>query len=138
MARERAVGLKDETWLEKQLANRPMTATSGNVASWACWTGIRSTALTTGPRRPGRQALNDKGRCLFRFLASLMTRDSYGSVTVRLEAGMATRVATATTRAWEYRGPPDHASSSSGSVSDRPAVGMLLGDPASHEPDGNG
>jgi hypothetical protein len=43
-----------------------------------------------------------KGEKPFRFLASLMMRDFYGAVTIRLEAGQLTHVVTEARRMWEY------------------------------------
>lgn len=44
-----------------------------------------------------------RGEKLFKFLASLMRRDFYGTVTIRLESGKVTHVTTETVRTWEYR-----------------------------------
>ncbi|KPK65818.1 MAG: hypothetical protein AMK73_01830 [Planctomycetes bacterium SM23_32] len=47
-----------------------------------------------------------RGERLFRFLASLMMRDFYGTVKTRFEAGKVTHVETATKRTWEYQELP--------------------------------
>jgi len=47
-----------------------------------------------------------RGEKLFRFLASLMMRDFYGSVTIRFEGGKVTHVETATRRMWVYQELP--------------------------------
>ena len=43
-----------------------------------------------------------RGEKLFKFLASLMLRDFYGSVIIRMEAGKVTHVETETRRTWRY------------------------------------
>ena len=43
-----------------------------------------------------------KGEKLFKFLASLILREFYGTVTIRFEAGKVTHVATETRRTWRY------------------------------------
>jgi hypothetical protein len=56
----------------------------------------RSAELSRSPHGP------ELVEGLFRFLASLMMRDFYGSVTIRLESGKVTHVARATRQTWEY------------------------------------
>ncbi len=48
-----------------------------------------------------------KGEKLFRFLASLILREFYGTVTIRFEAGKVTHVEAETRRMWRYRDLPD-------------------------------
>lgn len=48
-----------------------------------------------------------KGEKLFKFLASLILREFYGTVRIRFEAGKATHVETETRRAWQYKDLPD-------------------------------
>ncbi len=79
-----------------------------------------------------------EGARLLRFLTRLILEDLYGAVTIRFEAGKATDAESECRRMWQYEDLPDYVSSSSGSVSDRPAVGALVGDYASCEPDKNG
>lgn len=43
------------------------------------------------------------GEKLFGFLAGLMLRRFYGTVTIRLEAGKVTHVETVTRRLWRYK-----------------------------------
>ena len=47
------------------------------------------------------------GEKLFKFLASLMLRGFYGTVTIRFESGKVTHVETETRRAWQYKDLPD-------------------------------
>lgn len=47
-----------------------------------------------------------RGEKLFRFLAALMMRNFYGSVTIHFEAGKVTHVETATRRMWVYQELP--------------------------------
>ena len=47
-----------------------------------------------------------KGEKLFRFLASLILREFYGTVTIRFESGKITHVETETRRMWRYRDLP--------------------------------
>jgi len=47
------------------------------------------------------------GEKLFRFLASLILREFYGMVTIRLERGKVTHVETETRRLWQYRDLPE-------------------------------
>ena len=47
-----------------------------------------------------------KGEKLFRFLASLILREFYGTVTIRFESGKVTHVETQTRQIWEYRDLP--------------------------------
>lgn len=44
-----------------------------------------------------------RGEKLFRFLASLILRGFYGTVTMRFEAGKVTHVETETRRTWPYK-----------------------------------
>ena len=44
-----------------------------------------------------------KGEKLFKFLASLILREFYGTVTIRFEAGRVTHVETETRRMWRYQ-----------------------------------
>ena len=48
-----------------------------------------------------------RGKKLFKFLASSMLREFYGTVTVRFEPGNVTHVETQTRRMWRYRDLPD-------------------------------
>ena len=48
-----------------------------------------------------------RGEKLFKFLASLMMRNFYGTVTIRLECGKLTHVETETRRVWRYRDLPE-------------------------------
>ena len=48
-----------------------------------------------------------KGEKLFKFLASLILQEFYGTVTIRLEGGEVTHVENKTQRQWEYKGLPD-------------------------------
>ena len=51
-----------------------------------------------------------RGEKLFRFLASLILREFYGTVTIRFEAGKVTHVETETRRVWQYKDlPEEHA-----------------------------
>ena len=52
-----------------------------------------------------------KGEKLFRFLASLILREFYGSVTIRFERGNATHVDLKMQRTWEYAELPEGADS---------------------------
>ena len=56
-----------------------------------------------------------RGEKLLRFLASLMMRDFYGSVTIRFESGKVTHVEVQNRRMWEYKSLP---SSPPGDVQD--------------------
>jgi hypothetical protein len=47
------------------------------------------------------------GEKLFKFLASLMLRGFYGTVTIRFEHGKVTHVEVATRRMWQYNDLPD-------------------------------
>ena len=51
-----------------------------------------------------------KGEKLFRFLASLILREFYGTVTIRFEAGKVTHVEIETRQRWEYRDLPEQPS----------------------------
>ncbi len=44
---------------------------------------------------------------MFKFLASLMMRDFYGTVTIRMEAGKVTHVETETRKMWRHQNLPD-------------------------------
>ncbi len=48
-----------------------------------------------------------RGEKLFRFLADLMLREFYGSVTIRFEAGKVTHVEVETRRTWQYKDLPE-------------------------------
>ena len=48
-----------------------------------------------------------RGEKLLKFLASLMLRDFYGTVIIRMEAGKVTHVATETRRTWQYQDLPN-------------------------------
>ena len=48
-----------------------------------------------------------RGEKLFRFLASLILRKFYGTVTIRFEAGKATHVEMETRRSWQYGDLPE-------------------------------
>ena len=60
-----------------------------------------------------------RGERLFRFLASLMVRGSYGIVTIRFEAGKVTHVETQTRRAWQYKDLPEDVSKHSCAAAER-------------------
>jgi len=47
-----------------------------------------------------------KGEKLFRFLASLILREFYGTVSIRFEAGKATHVKAESRRTWQYKDLP--------------------------------
>jgi len=47
-----------------------------------------------------------KGERLFKFLASLVMRGFYGTVTIRFESGKVTHVTTETAQTWEYQDLP--------------------------------
>ncbi len=51
-----------------------------------------------------------RGERLFKFLAGLMLKQFFGTVTMRFESGKVTHVQTETRRSWEYRNlpPEDH------------------------------
>ncbi len=51
----------------------------------------------------------EKGQKLFRFLASLMLRRFYGTVTIRFEGGKVTHVEMETRRVWQYKDLSDQA-----------------------------
>ena len=44
-----------------------------------------------------------RGEKLFKFLASLMMRGFYGTVTIRFEAGKMTHIEIQNRRTWEYK-----------------------------------
>jgi hypothetical protein len=48
-----------------------------------------------------------KGQKLFKFLASLILRKFYGTVTIRIEAGKVTHIETETRRMWQYNDLPE-------------------------------
>ncbi len=48
-----------------------------------------------------------RGEKLFKFLASLMLRRFYGTVTIRFESGKVTHVETETGRTWQYKDLPE-------------------------------
>ena len=48
-----------------------------------------------------------KGEKLFRFPASLILREFYGSVTIKFDAGKVTHVETETRRTWQYKDLPE-------------------------------
>ena len=48
-----------------------------------------------------------RGEKLFRFLAGLMLRSYYGTVTIRFESGKVTHVETETRQIWKYRDLPE-------------------------------
>jgi len=47
-----------------------------------------------------------RGEKLFKFLATLILRGFYGTVTIRFEAGKVTHVEAEARRSWEYRDLP--------------------------------
>jgi len=49
-----------------------------------------------------------KGEKLFRFLASLILCEFYGTVTIKFENGKVTHVETETRRKWQYDELPSH------------------------------
>ena len=51
-----------------------------------------------------------KGEKLLKFLASLIVRQFYGTVTIRFEAGKVTHVETETRWMWQYKELPAHSS----------------------------
>ncbi len=53
------------------------------------------------------KAPTPRGEKLFRFLASLMVRRFYGTVTIRFELGKVTHVETEPSRLWQYQDLPD-------------------------------
>jgi len=57
----------------------------------------------------------NKGEKLFRFLASLILREFYGTVTIRFEAGKVTHVEADTRRTWQYKDLSEEMSGDSGS-----------------------
>ncbi len=63
-----------------------------------------------------------KGEKLFRFLASLMLRRFYGTVTIRFEAGTVTHIETATRRVWDYEHLPVGEYPGAASVVDPPSA----------------
>lgn len=48
-----------------------------------------------------------RGEKLFRFLASLILHQFYGTVTIHFEGGKVTHVATETRRSWQYGDLPE-------------------------------
>lgn len=60
-----------------------------------------------------------RGEKLFRFLASLMMRGFFGTVTIRFEAGKVTHVETETRRTWEYKDLPEEGASAPGAARNR-------------------
>ena len=50
------------------------------------------------------------GEKLFRFLASLILREFYGTVIIRFEGGKVTHVETQTRRMWQYKDLPEEMS----------------------------
>ena len=53
-----------------------------------------------------------RGEKLLKFLASLMLREFYGTVTIRFEAGKVTHVETETRRVWQYKELPEETAAS--------------------------
>jgi len=50
-----------------------------------------------------------RGDKLFKFLASLLLHEFYGTVTIRFEAGKATHIKAEERRTWQYKDLPDRA-----------------------------
>ena len=60
-----------------------------------------------------------RGEKLFTFLASLILRKFYGTITIRFEGGKVTHVTTESRQTWQYRDLPEQLSESPG----EPSVG---------------